>query len=90
MKMNRRKKIYSYQRECYHGRRCLALLHAIMGVTLLVSLCLVPAVPALEIPTQNPDLLIRWDNTLKYSTALRLEDQSNTLISDPNQDDGIM
>jgi len=31
---------------------------------------------------------LRWDNTLKYSDAFRLKDQSRRLIADPNSDDG--
>jgi len=33
-------------------------------------------------------LKLRWDNTLKYSTAYRLKSPSPTLTSDPNLDDG--
>lgn len=48
-------------------------------------------VSATEIDTGNPDLKVRWDNTLKYSAALRLKKQSAELISaadSPNFDDG--
>lgn len=55
---------------------------------------------AFEIPTGNPDLQLRWDNTVKYSGAVRLDRQSPGLsrtefgptgIVGPNninQDDG--
>lgn len=39
-------------------------------------------VMAMEINTGNPDLTLRWDNTLKYSTAFRMRDQSSALIND--------
>lgn len=46
---------------------------------------------AAEIDTGNPDLKLRWDNTLKYSNAFRLKKQSAELIGTadgPNFDDG--
>ncbi|MCW8356419.1 DUF1302 family protein [Marinomonas pontica] len=43
---------------------------------------------AFNIDTGNRDLRISFDNTLKYSTAMRLKDQSDTLTSDDNYDDG--
>jgi hypothetical protein len=46
---------------------------------------------AFEVQTGNPDLSLRWDNTLKYSSAWRLKDQSSKLVSGQvalNQDDG--
>ncbi len=33
-----------------------------------------PSVYAFKLQTDNPDLKMRWDNTLKYSTIYRLED----------------
>jgi hypothetical protein len=33
-----------------------------------------PSVYAIKLETDNPDLKMRWDNTLKYSTIYRLED----------------
>lgn len=38
--------------------------------------------------TGNSDLQIRWDNTVKYSVATRLQKQSDELIGSINQDDG--
>ena len=50
-----------------------------------------PDARAFEIETGNPDLRVRWDNTLKYSAAWRTKDQSDKLIEGQtalNQDDG--
>lgn len=33
-----------------------------------------------QIEMSNPDLAVRWDNTLKYSAGVRVGSQSNTLI----------
>lgn len=46
------------------------------------------AAQAVGIETDNSDLKIRWDNSVKYSASFRLKDRSPTLIADPNQDDG--
>ncbi|MGB9498807.1 MAG: DUF1302 domain-containing protein [Dissulfuribacterales bacterium] len=37
---------------------------------------------------RDDDLVIRWDNTLKYSAGYRVANQKNSLIDDPNFDDG--
>jgi len=34
---------------------------------------------AADIATGNPDLKLRWDNTLKYSAAFRLKERSAVL-----------
>lgn len=46
------------------------------------------SVSAFQIDTGQSDVRLRWDNTLKYSNAFRLKDQSEKLISNPNTDDG--
>ena len=68
-------------------------LAALLGVALLV-VSLVPTAQAFRIDTGNSDLKISWDNTLKYSTAWRVEGRSDKLTdparnpSNGNQDDG--
>ncbi|ATP45097.1 hypothetical protein CR511_13965 [Pseudomonas putida] len=61
-------------------------------LTLATALvCGLPSAQAFEVQTDNPDLSLRWDNTLKYSSAWRLKDQSSKLSSGSvalNQDDG--
>ncbi|MDR2011674.1 MAG: DUF1302 domain-containing protein [Rhodanobacter sp.] len=48
------------------------------------------AVQAAQINTGNEDISLRWDTTVKYSTAARVESQSPALIgaANPNGDDG--
>jgi hypothetical protein len=46
------------------------------------------AADAAEIDTGIPDLKLRWDNTVKYSGAVRTGKQSDTLLSNSNNDDG--
>lgn len=43
---------------------------------------------AFNMDTGNRDLRVSFDNTLKYSTATRLKNQSGTLLADDNYDDG--
>ena len=43
---------------------------------------------AVEFDTGDPDTKVRWDNTVKYSAAVRTGGQSPGLIANPNQDDG--
>lgn len=61
-------------------------------LTLAASLVLgTTAAQAFQIDTGNPDLSLRWDNTLKYSSAWRVKDQSRKLTEGQvalNQDDG--
>ncbi|EHP41079.1 hypothetical protein OR16_21793 [Cupriavidus basilensis OR16] len=47
-----------------------------------------PAAHAFQIATENEDLTIRWDNTLKYSVAQRVKAPSQKLTADVNTDDG--
>lgn len=73
-------------------RKIAASRHAPFTLTLAASLVLgTTAAQAFQIDTGNPDLSLRWDNTLKYSSAWRLKDPSDTLsesVVAKNQDDG--
>lgn len=54
---------------------------------LAVTLMAGPAY-AFQIDTDNPDMKVNWDNTVKYSAAWRTKNPSSTLTADPNQNDG--
>ena len=43
---------------------------------------------AMDIDVGNPDMAVRWDNTVKYSVATRLKAADAVLLSNPNNDDG--
>lgn len=61
------------------------------AISVLAITAGVPDARAFEFDTGNPDLRVRWDNTLKYSSAWRTKDQSDKLIEGQtalNQDDG--
>lgn len=41
-----------------------------------------------EIDVGNPDIAMRWDNTVKYSLGSRLKSADPALLTNPNNDDG--
>jgi hypothetical protein len=43
---------------------------------------------AFEIDTGNPDLQMRWDNTIRYNIGARTQSQDSNIIGSPNYDDG--
>ena len=67
------------------------VLTAVAGA-LIAQFALLPQAWAMELDAGNPDVKARWDNTVKYSTAWRLKDPSDTLVNSPpasiNLDDG--
>jgi hypothetical protein len=48
----------------------------------------VGAAQAVQIDTGNPDLSVRWDNTVRYNYAHRVEGQDPKILASPNADDG--
>ncbi len=56
--------------------RKLRKVHAVGGA--VMALAALPAA-AFNIETGNPDLVLRWDNTLKYNVGWRMEGRDNTL-----------
>lgn len=43
---------------------------------------------AFQIDTDNEDVQVRWDNTLRYNLAGRVQDQSSTITGSLNNNDG--
>ena len=43
---------------------------------------------AFEIDTGNPDVQMRWDNTVRYNLGVRAQSQDSNIIGSPNYDDG--
>ncbi|WP_233808757.1 DUF1302 domain-containing protein [Paraburkholderia sp. HP33-1] len=66
--------------------------HRMSMLALAAAVCATPQAHAFDINTGNDDLSVRWDNTLKYSNAFRVEGQSNSLLTgnafSANTDDG--
>lgn len=45
-------------------------------------------VQAFEVPMENEELQVRWDNTLRYNYLHRVESQDDALLKAANNDDG--
>jgi Protein of unknown function (DUF1302) len=43
---------------------------------------------AFDIDTGNPDLQVRWDNTVRYNLGVRAQSQNSEILGNPNFDDG--
>jgi len=43
---------------------------------------------AFDIDTGNPDIAMRWDNTVRYNIGARTQSQDPNLLASPNFDDG--
>lgn len=60
--------------------------------TTIAAACVVllgaPQTRAAEIDVGNPDIALRWDNTVKFSAAARLKGADPSLLTNPNNDDG--
>ena len=61
---------------------------ALHALALAAALCAASSAGAAEIETGNPDLSIRFDNTVKYNLARRMEGQNADILRSPNFDDG--
>lgn len=59
-----------------------------MALAVATALCSGGALQAAEIATGNPDLAVRWDNTVKYNYASRLNQQHQGILKSANNDDG--
>jgi hypothetical protein len=55
---------------------------------LAAAICALGTAHAGEINTGNPDLSVRWDNTVKYNYGYRLNRQEQALLKSANFDDG--
>jgi hypothetical protein len=59
-------------------------------VSLAISLAMttIGFAQASEFNSGNPDLEMRWDNTVRYNLAQRVHGQDPTILKSPNNDDG--
>ncbi len=61
---------------------------ALRAVALAAALCAAAAAQAGEIATDNADLTVRFDNTIKYNYGYRTSAQNAALLKTVNSDDG--
>lgn len=70
---------------CRRGARLTAVSAAVLG---MLALAAAPA-HALEFETGNPDLEVRWDNTVRYNLGIRTGAQNQSLVgNNPTFDEG--
>ncbi|WP_130618938.1 DUF1302 domain-containing protein [Dyella amyloliquefaciens] len=60
----------------------------LMALAVAMALGSVGAAHAVEFNTGNPDLDIRWDNTVRYNLGQRAHSQEQSILNSPNNDDG--
>jgi len=59
-----------------------------LGIMTAMGFLLCGSVQAFEIPTGNEDLILRWDNTLKYNSGYRVKSQAADIMNAANFNDG--
>ncbi len=62
--------------------------HSCLAVTLAALLGVCSSSDAFEVPTGSENLVINWDNTLRYTLAQRLKGQSKDIADSANHNDG--
>ena len=61
----------------------------LLSAMIVAALATAGSAHAAEIKTSNPDLVLRWDNTIRVNLANRVEGQDASIINSPNFDDGL-
>ena len=59
-----------------------------LAVALVAVMGACGSAEAFEIPVDNEDIVIHWDNTFRYTLAQRLKGQSNDIVNSVNHSDG--
>ena len=60
----------------------------LLSAMIVASLAATGSAGAVEINTGNPDVVLRWDNTIRVNLANRVEGQDREILNSPNFDDG--
>ncbi len=60
----------------------------LLSAMIMASLAATGSAAAVEIDTGNPDVVLRWDNTIRVNLASRVESQDDSILNSPNFDDG--
>lgn len=62
--------------------------HCLMLTAVVSIIGVYGSAGAFEIPTGSEDVQLRWDNTLRYNLASRIDEKKGKIINNPNTDDG--
>ncbi|MDB5868488.1 MAG: hypothetical protein JWP96_820 [Polaromonas sp.] len=60
---------------------------AVLGGTLVATLMLAAPAMAIEIDTGNPDLTLRWDNTIRANLGVRTDKPDTRILNNPTYDE---
>ena len=60
---------------------------AVLGGTLAATLMLATPAMAIEIKTDNPDLTVRWDNTIRTNLGVRTDKPDTRILNNPTYDE---
>ena len=68
-------------------RTCVITRHAVAASAVLLA-GLSGNTGAIEFDTGNPDIALRWNNTIRFNYARRVEGRDQAITNAPNSDDG--
>jgi hypothetical protein len=71
-----------------HASRRSAFRVAAISAAVMSAFAIPNAAFAFDIDTGNPDLALRWDNTVRYNIGMRVVDQDKAMLGNVNLDDG--
>lgn len=60
---------------------------AVLGGTFAATLMLAAPAMAIEIKTDNPDLSVRWDNTIRANVGVRTDKPDTRILNNPTYDE---
>ncbi|MBT9475218.1 DUF1302 family protein [Polaromonas sp.] len=60
---------------------------AVLGGTFAATLMLATPAMAIEIKTDNPDLSVRWDNTIRANVGVRTDKPDTRILNNPTYDE---
>lgn len=75
------------EKNCIGGLRLISR-HSCLTVALVTLMGVCSSADAFEVPTGSEDVVINWDNTLRYTLAQRLKGQSKDIVNSANHNDG--
>jgi hypothetical protein len=71
-----------------HRAAGIVLRRTMLGAAVAAAIAATTPARAFEIPLDNPDLVMRWDNTVRYNIGMRAQGQDQNILKNPNFDDG--
>ena len=76
------------QRESTPNLRGTPVCRRALALAVCAALGAAQSAHAFDIDVGNPDLQMRWDNTVRYNLGIRAQSQDSKILGNPNYDDG--